>query len=159
MSNKVKVTPQGDRAILITRTFQAPRTLVFDAMSKAEMVKQWLHGPPGWTMSHCEMDLRPGGRYRWAWRNDDGREMGMGGKVLEVSPPERLVTTEQFDDAWYPGEATNTVELTEENGITTMQLTIAYESKEARDGVLAGPMTSGMDATYGHLDVLLASIT
>ncbi|MFN3875101.1 MAG: SRPBCC family protein [Flavobacteriales bacterium] len=159
MGNKVNVTPYGDRAILITRSFNAPRTLVFDAMSKAEMIGQWLHGPPGWTMSDRGMDLRPGGRYRWAWRNDDGREMGVGGEVLEVSPPERLVTTEQFDDAWHPGIATNMIELSEANGITTMRLTITYESMEARDGVLAGPMTSGLDASYGHLDVLLASLT
>ncbi|MFZ1693156.1 MAG: SRPBCC family protein [Flavobacteriales bacterium] len=144
---------------MITRIFKAPRTLVFDAMSKVEMVSQWLHGPPGWTMSTCEMDLRPGGTYRWAWRHDDGREMGMGGTVLDVSPPDRLVTTELFDDAWYPGEATNTIELTEENGITTMRLTVTYESTEARDGVIAGPMAAGLDSSYDHLDVLLASLS
>lgn len=128
-------------------------------MSKAEMVSQWLHGPPGWTMSTCEMDLRPGGTYRWVWKNDDGREMGMGGTVLEVSPPVRLVTTELFDDAWYSGEATNTMELTEENGTTTMRLTVTYESAEARDGVLAGPMAVGLNSSYDHLDVLLASLS
>lgn len=156
---KVDVVASGDRSILITRSFNAPRTLVFDAMSKAEMVSRWLHGPPGWTMSTCEMDLRPGGTYRWAWKNDDGREMGMGGTVLEVSPPDRLVTTELFDDAWYPGEATNMIELTEENGITTMRLTVTYESTEARDGVIAGPMSAGLDSSYDHLDVLLASLS
>lgn len=155
MSTKVEVVPHGDRAILITRTFNAPRELVFDAMSKAEMVSQWLHGPPGWTMSTCEMDLHVGGRYRWAWTNADGREMGMGGTVLKVDPPSLLKTTERFDDAWYEGEATNTITLTKENGITLMSLVVEYESTKARDGVLAGPMASGMDASYAHLDALL----
>ncbi|MBK6752438.1 MAG: SRPBCC family protein [Flavobacteriales bacterium] len=155
MSTKVKITPHGERAILITRSFKAPRELVFAAMSQAEMVSQWLHGPPGWTMTTSEMDLRVGGRYRWVWTNADGREMGMGGTVLDVDPPSLLKTTEQFDDAWYEGEATNTGTLTEENGVTLMSLVVEYESTKARDGVLAGPMASGLDASYDHLDNFL----
>src|SRR5262245_41262379 len=68
-SNKVTVTPKGEREIEIKRLFEAPRTLVFDAMSKPEMMKQWFHGPPGWTLVTCDIDLRPGGKYRWVWRN------------------------------------------------------------------------------------------
>ena len=89
MSNKVNVIPQGDRAILITRSFTAPRTLVFDAMSKPEMMKQWFHGPPGWTLTTCEIDLRLGGKYRWVWSNDAGHSMGMGGVYKEVVPSRR----------------------------------------------------------------------
>lgn len=155
MSNKVKVAAHGDRAILITRSFKAPRKLVFEAMSKPDMVKHWLHGPPGWTMSTCRMDQHAGGTYRWVWTNTDGREMGMGGRVIEVTPPERLVTTEKFDDAWYEGEATNTLVLTEENGVTLMSLIVEYASAEARDSVLASPMSSGMDASYDRLDQYL----
>lgn len=153
---KVKVIAHGDRSILITRSFRAPRKLVFDAMSKPEMMKQWFHGPPGWTLTTCEMDLRIGGSYRWAWTNENGHEMGMGGRVIEITPPERLVTTEKFDDAWYEGEAVNTLVLTEENGRTLMSLTVEYGSAKARDGVLAGPMASGMDASYDRLDTFLA---
>lgn len=154
---KVKVVPHGERAILITRSFNAPRALVFDAMSKPEMMNHWFHGPPGWTLTTCDMDLRVGGTYRWVWTNDKGHAMGMGGTVLEVDPPSRLKTTEKFDDAWYEGEATNTLLLTEENGVTLMSLTVEYESTKARDGVLAGPMASGMDASYDRLDTYLAS--
>lgn len=154
--NKVKISPHGDRAILITRSFNAPRTLVFDAMSKPEMMKHWFHGPPGWTLTTCEMKLEVGSSYRWAWTNDKGHEMGMGGTVLAVDPPSLLKTTEQFDDAWYEGEATNTLVLTEANGVTLMSLTVEYESAKARDGVLAGPMASGMDASYDRLDQYLA---
>lgn len=157
MGNKVKVVPHGERAILITRSFNAPRALVFDAMSKPDMVKHWLHGPPGWTMTTCRMDQHAGGTYRWAWTNADGREMGMGGRIIEITPPERMVTTEKFDDAWYEGEATNTLTLTEENGVTLMSLVVEYESTKARDGVLAGPMSTGLDASYDQLDNYLTS--
>lgn len=157
MSNKVRVAPHGERAILITRSFNAPRALVFDAMSKPEMMKHWFHGPPGWTLTTCDMDLRAGGSYRWVWTNDKGHEMGMGGTIREVAPPERMVSTEKFDDAWYEGEALNTLVLTEEKGVTLMSLIVEYGSKAARDGVLAGPMASGMEASYARLDTYLAS--
>ncbi len=156
MNDKVKVVPDGDRAIRITRSFKAPRDLVFDAMSKPEMMKNWFHGPPGWTLTTCTMDLRPGGSYRWVWKNDKGHEMGMGGRIIDVAPPERMITTEKFDQAWYPGEATNSLVLTETNGVTLMSLTVEYETKEARDGVLASPMESGMEASYTRLDQYLA---
>ena len=157
MSNQVNVVASGEKAILITRSFKAPRNLVFDAMSKPEMMKQWFHGPPGWTLTTCEMELRVGGTYRWVWTNGKGHEMGMGGTVLEVDPPSRFKTTEKFDDAWYEGEAENTLVLTEENGVTLMSLTVEYGSTKARDGVLAGPMASGMDASYDRLDVFLGA--
>lgn len=154
--NKVNVTPHGDRGILISRSFHAPRSVVFDAMSKPELMKNWFHGPPGWTLTTCTMDLRPGGSYRWVWTNEKGHEMGMGGSIIDVAPPERMVTTEKFDQAWYPGEAMNTLVLTEKDGVTLMSLTVEYGSKEARDGVLASPMESGMEASYTRLDHYLA---
>jgi uncharacterized protein YndB with AHSA1/START domain len=153
--SKLKVVASGDRAVRITRTFDAPRTLVFDAMSKPEMMKQWFHGPPGWTLVVCEIDLRVSGRYRWVWRNDAGHDMGMGGMYKEVVRPERIVSTEKFDQAWYPGEAVGTLVLTEDSGRTLMTLTVEYESQAARDGVLASPMESGMEAGYARLDEFL----
>ena len=158
MGNEVSVTPKGDREILIARTFAAPRVLVFDAMSKPEMMKQWFHGPPGWTLTVCEIDLRVGGTYRWAWHNDAGHDMGMGGTYLEVVPPERIVSTEKFDQSWYPGEAVVTIEFAEQNGSTQMNMTAKYESQAARDGVLAGPMASGVEASYSQLDRYLATL-
>jgi uncharacterized protein YndB with AHSA1/START domain len=97
MTNLTLTTP-SDREILITRDFNAPRALVFDCMSKPELVRRWLLGPPGWTMPVCEIDHRVGGRYRYVWRNQtDGREMGMGGVYREIVPPEKVVQTELFD--------------------------------------------------------------
>src|SRR5258707_7484921 len=115
----LKVTTRGDREIVMTRILNAPRTLVFDAFTKPDLVRQWLLGPDGWSMPVCEIDLRVGGQYRYVWRNDAaGHEMGMGGVVREIVPPERIVSTEKFDQAWYPGEAVGTVVLVEQNGKT-----------------------------------------
>ncbi|MEO8590948.1 MAG: SRPBCC family protein [Flavobacteriales bacterium] len=158
MTNKVKVVAHGDRAILITRSFAAPRALVFDAMSKPEMMKQWFHGPPGWTLSTCEIDLRGGGNYRWVWTNSAGNDMGMGGVYKEVARPTRIVSTEKFDESWYPGEALVTIELAEEIGTTRMNMTVTYKSEAARDAVLAGPMASGVESSYSQLDAYLATL-
>ena len=100
----LKVTTRGDREIVMTREFNAPRRLVFDAFTKPELVKQWLLGPPGWSMPVCEIDLKVGGAYRYVWRRDaDGSEMAMGGIFREIVPQERIVSTEVFDRAWLPG--------------------------------------------------------
>src|SRR5438034_438593 len=101
-----KVSTPTDREIAIERDFNAPRRLVFDAFTKPELVRRWLLGPDGWTMPVCEIDLRAGGAYRYVWRKEStGKEMGMGGVFREIVRPDKLVATEKFDDAWYPGEA------------------------------------------------------
>jgi uncharacterized protein YndB with AHSA1/START domain len=158
-SATLKVTTPTDREILITREFNAPRTLVWDAMSKPELVKQWLFGPDGWTMTVCENDLRVGGTFHWAWRGPDGTEMSMRGVNREVVPPERNVRTESFEfgcDA-QEGEQIGTLILTEQAGKTKLSITILYPSKEARDAALASGMEQGMAAGYDRLDNLLAS--
>jgi len=155
---ELNITTRGDRELVMTRVFAAPRTLVFDAHTKPELVKRWLLGPPGWSMPVCEMDVRVGGTYRWVWRHDrDGTEMGMGGTYRAVRAPERLVATEKFDEAWYPGEALNTLVLVEQGGRTTLTQTMRYESREARDAVIKSGMESGVKASYDRLDELLAA--
>jgi len=100
------LTTRGDREIVMTREFDAPSKLVFDAFTKPELVRQWLLGPPGWSMPVCEIDLRVGGAYRYVWRHTTkGNEMGMGGVYREIAAPARIVATEKFDEAWHPGEA------------------------------------------------------
>jgi uncharacterized protein YndB with AHSA1/START domain len=153
-----KVTTPTDREIAMTRVFNAPRHLVFGALSKPELVKQWLLGPPGWTMPVCEIDLRVGGAYRFQWRGPDGTEMGTRGVFREIALPERFVATERFDDPWYPGEALVTYVLVEHGGKTTLTLTVLYESREARDGVLKTPMEKGVAMSYDRLEQLLASL-
>jgi uncharacterized protein YndB with AHSA1/START domain len=149
---------RGDREILMTRVLDAPRRLVFDAFTKPELVKQWLLGPPGWTMPVCEIDLRVGGSYRYVWRNTtNGNEMGMGGVYREIATPERIVTTEKFDEAWYPGEAVGTLILSEQGGKTTVTQTVLYQSRGARDAVLKSGMEQGVSASYDRLAELLTS--
>jgi uncharacterized protein YndB with AHSA1/START domain len=152
------ITPT-DREIAMTRVFDAPRRLVFDAWTKPELVKQWLLGPPGWSMPVCEIDRRAGGTYRYVWRSDrDGTEMGMRGVYREIVPPERIVATESFDDPWYPGEALDTTVLVEQGGKTAVTTTVRYESREARDAVLKTGMEQGVAASYDRLAELLASL-
>jgi uncharacterized protein YndB with AHSA1/START domain len=112
-----KISTPTDREIEIERDFIAPRSLVFDAFTKPELVRRWLLGPDGWTMPVCEIDLRVGGAYRYVWRKDSiGKEMGMGGVFREVVRPEKLVATENFDDSWYSGEALDTTLFEERAG-------------------------------------------
>ena len=148
----LQIKAHADREIVLTRSFDAPRNLVFDAFTKPELVKQWMLGPPGWTMPVCEIDLRVGGKYRYVWRRDaDGSEMGCGGIYREIVAPERLVHTERFDDPWYPGESLITTVLDEERGRTTLTATMLYESRDARDGILKSGMESGVAASYDRL--------
>jgi uncharacterized protein YndB with AHSA1/START domain len=155
-TGQLKITTPGDREIAMTRVFDAPRRLVYDAFTKPELLKRWLLGPPGWTMVVCDIDLRVGGAYRHVWRNSKGKDMGMGGVYREIVAPERIVATEKFDESWYPGEAVGTITLTEQRGKTTLTQTLRYESRDARDAVLKSGMEQGVAASYDRLAELLA---
>src|SRR5215813_14424713 len=155
-TGKLEVAARGEREIVMTRVLNAPRHLVFDAFTKPELVGRWLLGPDGWSMPVCEIDLRVGGKYRYVWKNDkDGMEMGMGGEFREIVVPERIVSTEKFDQAWYPGEAVGTLTLAEEAGKTKITQIVVYDTREARDGVLKSPMESGVEAGYDRLEKML----
>lgn len=151
----LQLTVHGEREIVITRAFNAPRRLVFDAFTKPELVRRWLLGPPGWSMPVCEIDLRVGGAYRYVWRHSSGNEMGMGGTYREIVAPERIVATEKFDEAWYPGEAVGTVVLVEQAGRTTLTQTLLYDSRETRDAVVKSPMEQGLAASLNRLAELV----
>lgn len=158
ISEKLQIVTSGDREIVITRTFHAPRILVFDAWTKPELLKRWLLGPPGWSFAMCESDLRVGGRYRFVWRKAGVPDMGMSGVYREVVPPERIVNTQVFDQDWTGGEAIGTLVLTENEGKTTTINTILYSSREARDGAACSGMAEGMEAGYARLDEILANL-
>jgi uncharacterized protein YndB with AHSA1/START domain len=153
-SHELVVTTPTDREILMTRVFDAPRQLVFDAWTNPKHVPHWLLGPEGWTMPVCEIDLRPGGKWRFVWRHSDGKEMEMSGVYTEVAPPERLVHTERWGPEW--PETINRLVLTEENGKTTVALTTLYASKEARDAALKTGMAGGVATSFDRLDEYLA---
>jgi uncharacterized protein YndB with AHSA1/START domain len=155
----LEVTTPSDLEIGIRREFDAPRRLVWDAFTKPLLLKQWLFGPDGWALEVCEIDLRVGGKYRYVWRRQrTDTTMGMGGEIREIVPPERLVSTERFDDAWYPGTAVGTVELSESDGKTTLTQTLRYESREARDIALKSGMETGLGAGYERLDGIFAAM-
>lgn len=155
MKNTLKVAAQGDREILVTRAFDAPRAMVFEAYTRPELLKRWLGAFGGWSLDVCEVDLVVGGAYRWLWRGPDGAQMGISGRYLELAPPDRLVCTEKFDEAWYAGEGLITVLFIEEAGATTLTLTLRYESTATRDGVLQSPMETGLAASYDALEAVL----
>ena len=153
------VSAYGDREIVMTRVFAAPRQLVFDALTKPELLQRWLGVRGGWSLAVCEIDLKVGGAYRWVWRKDSkGIEMGARGVYREIVPPELIVCTESFDDPWYPGEALVTTVLVEQGGETTLRTTMRYESREARDVVLQSPMERGVAESYDKMAELLETV-
>lgn len=149
-------TTPSDREVVITRVVDAPRELVWTVWTSPEHIRQWLSGRKGWTMPICEMDLRPGGKWRYVWRMPDGGEMTLAGEVREVVPPSRLVTTERWGPEW--PETLNTMTLIEARALTTITLTVSYPSKEARDTALKTGMKDGMDISFASLDTLLRTL-
>ncbi len=156
-SGTLIVTTPSDREVVATRVFDAPRELVWKAYTEPEHLQQWMLGPAGWTMPVCEMDLRPGGAYRFVWRKEDGTEMTITGTVREVEAPERMVSTEEWGGDW--PEALNTIDFAEDDGRTTLTTTTVYPSKEARDAALGTGMTDGMSASYDNLEALLRRLS
>lgn len=150
----LKVTTPTDREIEMTRVFDAPRHLVFDAFTKPELLKRWF-GPRGWSLVVCEVDLKVGGTFRFVLRSPDGKDMGMRGVYREIVPPERSVHMESFDD--YPGESQVTAVFVEQGGKTTLTATVLYPSQEVRDIVIKSGMEHGAAESYDKLAELLAS--
>lgn len=156
---KLQITTPSDREIAMTRVFDAPREMVFDAWTRPELIRRWLGSFGGWKFEVCDVDLRAGGKYRYVWRGPDGSKLAMGGVYKEVAKPERLVATELFDDPWYGGGgAVDTTTFVEKNGRTTVTSTILYSSKEVLDAVLKSPMEGGVAKSYDNLDDVLASM-
>jgi uncharacterized protein YndB with AHSA1/START domain len=151
---KLNVAVVGTNEIHMTRTFDAPRRLVIQAMSSPELIKRWLGGVRATVLS-AEVDLRVGGKYRYVLRRPDGVSFAFGGTYREVSD-ERIVHTEAFDD--YPGEALITNTLTEHGEKTTLNIVMRFESQTIRDAVVATGMADGAGESYDHLDQVLASL-
>ena len=158
VSETFAVSSPSELETRVTRSFNAPRRLVFDAFTKPDLVPRWMAGPAGWSMPVCEIDLRPGGKFRYVWKGPDGNGMGVTGHFIEVVPPERIVHVELFDQDWTGGETRVTSVFTEHDGTTTLTMTVRYASTAARDAALATGMTRGMAAGYVQLDALLASL-
>ena len=156
MQGAVKVTAVGEREVLMTRVFDAPRALVFTALTDPALVQRWLLGPPGWAMVVCRIDLRVGGSFRYEWKHQDGRTLGMSGVYREIQPPEKTVHLESMDG--FPGESLVTGTLHEEGGKTTVTTTVVFASRASRDTMLQSGMERGVAASYQRLDDVLASM-
>jgi uncharacterized protein YndB with AHSA1/START domain len=152
MADALKATMPNDTSIQVTRVFDAPMRLVWDAHTKPELVKRWLLGPDGWSMPKCEIDLRPGGAYLYGWRHHDGRYFEIGGVYEQITPYTEIKHIERFNGA----QSHCLMRLTEANGKTTMTLTMDFGSKAARDGAFATGMTTGMERSYQRLDDIAA---
>jgi uncharacterized protein YndB with AHSA1/START domain len=155
MKRTLTLTLPSDREVRVTRRFEAPRALVFRALTTPEILKRWLLGPDGWALQVCTIDLRVGGAFRYVWRKPNGREMAMGGVYRAIEPPARLVYTELFDDDWTGGETVVTNTLEEVRGRTTLTVTVLFASKAARDAARETGFDTGMEQAYDTLAVLL----
>jgi uncharacterized protein YndB with AHSA1/START domain len=155
---KLEMTTPSDREIAMTRRFDAPASLVWRAFTEPELVKRWLYGLEGWTLAVCELDVRPGGALRYEWHGPDGEVMGLSGEYREVDPPHRMTHTEIFDEDWTGGETLITTSFREEDGVTTVTMTVLYASEAARDGAMKTGMAEGMEMGYVRLEGVLAGL-
>jgi len=157
-SESFKVTTPSDREIRLTRLFDAPRHLVFEAMTKPEHVKQWWGClADGYSVPVCEIDLRPGGAWRFVNRTPKGELVAFYGVYREIAPPERLVYTEIFEQ--FPDtESVVTAVFTEENGKTRLTVTALYPSLEVRDVVLKSGMEKGAAISYDRLEDVVSRL-
>ncbi len=155
----LQVSTPTDTTIVLIRTFNAPRRLVWEAMFTPDKMRRWMLPPPGWTMTICDCQARAGGALRLAWKSEEADPvMTLQGVFTEVVPHERIVHTETMllGTGQTIGKLVETHEFAEKGGVTTMRITQVYESKEDRDGAVASGMDQGMEAGYQRLDAVLA---
>lgn len=158
MKKPLQVSTPTDTTIVLTRAFDAPRRLVWEATFAPELMRRWMLPPPGFTMTTCRCVLRAGGALEVAWKSDEADPaMTLRGVFTEVIPHERAVHTETMalGSGQVVGSLVEQHEFFEEGGVTTMRITQTYDSKEARDGALASGMDEGMEACYQQLDGVL----
>jgi uncharacterized protein YndB with AHSA1/START domain len=151
------ITLPSDREIVMTRVFDAPRRLVFEAHSKPEHVRRWW-GPRRFTVAVRDMDFRPGGAWRFVHQGPDGTEYGFRGVYREIVPPERIVQTFEFEGM--PGHVSvETLTLVERDGKTTLTTRSVFETREDRDGMLQSGMEAGAAETWDRLAEYLGGMS
>jgi uncharacterized protein YndB with AHSA1/START domain len=157
--NETIVERTSDRELVVTRTFNAPARIVFDAWTKPELLKRWWAPQSfGVSLFECEQDVRVGGAYRFAFGRDAKSPEVFTGRYLEVDPPSRLVLTQTYERMAHVGEAVVTADFKEIEGQTRLTLRQRFPSKEALEGALASGMERGMRITLDQLDALVASM-
>jgi uncharacterized protein YndB with AHSA1/START domain len=160
---QVNTTPmehRGDREIVITRTFNGPARIVFDAWTKPELVRRWWAPRSlGVTLASCDADVTVGGKYRYVLKGRKGDELGFSGKYLELDRPTRLVYTQVFEPMADAGEAIITITFAEHRGKTDVVSSETYPSAEVRDAAVSSGMEHGMREAMDQLDELVASLS
>jgi len=155
----LQISTPTDTTIVLTRTFDAPRRLVWEAMLTPDKMRRWMLPPPGWTLTACECDARLNGALKLAWKDaETDPAMTLEGVFTEVVPHERITHTETMalGTGQVIGSLVETHEFAEEDGVTTLRITQVYQSKADRDGAIASGMDQGMEACYVQLDGVLA---
>ena len=160
-SGTAKVGLPTDKQILISREFAAPKELVYKAYTTPELVRRWWHAKRG-QMTVAEMDLRPGGKWRYVMVTDDGVEVGFHGEYREIVPNERIVSTEMFegvpDDVYPENETVNTTTFTEVDGRTRLEILVDAPSKEVRDAIIESGMEEGLQDALDLLEQMAVSL-
>jgi uncharacterized protein YndB with AHSA1/START domain len=154
MKNSTMLERKSEREMVLTRTFNGPARIVFEAWTKPELLKRWwAPKSSGMSLLSCELDVRAGGRYRFEFGQESSKSMAFFGRYIEVIPNSRLVWTNEENDEG----AVTTVTFEEKGGKTLLVLHELYPSKEALDSSIAG-MPEGMQETFAQLDELLATL-
>ena len=155
-NGKLTVATPSDREIVMTRVFDAPRDLVFEAHSSCEHMSKWW-GPRKYETTSCEMDFRPGGTWRIVHSGPEGEIPGFRGEFREIERPERIVWTFEWEGV--PGHiSVQTAVFEESHGKTTLTATVVFDSKEDRDGMIQSGMEEGAAETYERLDEYLETL-
>lgn len=158
-SKDLQIATPTDTTIVLTRMFNAPRRLVWEAMFTPDKMRRWMLPPPGWTLTLCHCEARVGGKLSLAWKSDEeDPAMTLRGVFTEVALHERAVHTETM--ALGSGQTVGSLleqhEFAENGDFTRMCITQTYDSKDARDGAISSGMDQGMEACYQQMDALLA---
>lgn len=155
----LQITTPDDITVVLSRSFKAPRRIVWEALTTPDKMRRWMLPPPGMTLTTCEVDARLGGALSLAWKTADADPvMTLTGKWTEWSPHDRMAHTETMKTA--SGDIVLQLlevhELADKEGGTQMRVTQTYKSKEDRDNALASGMNEGMEACYQQLDTVVA---
>ena len=155
----LQIATPTDTTIVLTRTFDAPRRLVWQAMFTPDKMRRWMLPPPGWTLTLCKCEPRVGGVLELAWKSDEADPaMTLRGTFTEVVLHEWAIHSETM--ALGSGQTIGSLlekhEFAEHGDVTAMTITQTYDSKQDRDGALASGMDQGMEACYQQLDAVLA---
>jgi uncharacterized protein YndB with AHSA1/START domain len=159
---KAQVSLPSEREVMVMRSFKAPKALVYRAFTEPTLLRRWMLGPPGWSMTVCEMATRVGDAYRWRWRNEqDGTEFGFSGVFRELEPGARIAHTQRYDAGTTGvgesgGECLVTLTFEEKAGLTLVTTSLKFDTKAERDAAVASGMTDGMEMSYQGLDAILA---